>query len=135
MSYFCGYAVLKDTLTLIERQSHALETHSEHLFNSILSTVDCLTELNSQDDTGKQHSLKLLLDRPELKLFTINVCFDESLQNVSNITDHLYSQVHKYLYNDTILPLYTTMVYLKGSHCDVIEVFRFNLRALTNISQ
>ncbi|KAF5901578.1 centrosomal protein of 68 kDa-like, partial [Clarias magur] len=42
---------LKETLTLIESQSHALETHSEHLFSSILSTMDCLTEPNSQDST------------------------------------------------------------------------------------
>ncbi|KAM9477414.1 centrosomal protein of 68 kDa [Clarias gariepinus] len=42
---------LKETLTLIERQSHTLEAHSEHLFSSILSTMDCLTEPNSQDST------------------------------------------------------------------------------------
>ncbi|KAK2852533.1 hypothetical protein Q7C36_007734 [Tachysurus vachellii] len=42
---------LKDTLMLIERQSHVLETHSDHLFNSILSTMDCLTEPDSQDNT------------------------------------------------------------------------------------
>lgn len=36
--------VLKDTLSLIERQSQALETHTEHLFSSILSAMDSLTE-------------------------------------------------------------------------------------------
>ncbi|XP_019902932.2 centrosomal protein of 68 kDa isoform X2 [Esox lucius] len=36
--------VLKETLSLIERQSRALETHSEHLFSSILSAMDSLTQ-------------------------------------------------------------------------------------------
>ncbi|XP_046886265.1 centrosomal protein of 68 kDa isoform X1 [Hypomesus transpacificus] len=36
--------VLKDTLTLIERQSQALEMHTEHLFSSILSAMDSLTQ-------------------------------------------------------------------------------------------
>ncbi|XP_062850922.1 centrosomal protein of 68 kDa [Trichomycterus rosablanca] len=42
---------LKETLMLIERQSDALETHSEHLFYSILSTIDHLKESNSHDST------------------------------------------------------------------------------------
>uniref|UniRef100_A0A3B4C8L6 Centrosomal protein 68 n=1 Tax=Pygocentrus nattereri TaxID=42514 RepID=A0A3B4C8L6_PYGNA len=46
---------LKETLKLIERQSCVLETHSEHLFSSILSAMDCLTEPISQDDTGKHY--------------------------------------------------------------------------------
>ncbi|XP_029927065.1 centrosomal protein of 68 kDa [Myripristis murdjan] len=36
--------VLRDTLLLIERQSRALETHTEHLFSSILSAMDSLTQ-------------------------------------------------------------------------------------------
>ncbi|KAL6487042.1 hypothetical protein MHYP_G00036680 [Metynnis hypsauchen] len=44
---------LKETLMLIERQSRVLETHSEHLFSSILCAMDCLTEPISQDDSER----------------------------------------------------------------------------------
>ncbi|XP_076142088.1 centrosomal protein of 68 kDa isoform X1 [Alosa pseudoharengus] len=43
--------VLKETLELIERQSRALETHAEHLFSSILSAMDSLTEASSKEGT------------------------------------------------------------------------------------
>lgn len=46
-------SVLKDTLELIERQSHTLETHSEYLFSSILSAMDCLTDPSSEEASGK----------------------------------------------------------------------------------
>ena len=36
--------VLRDTLLLIERQTGALETHTEHFFSSILSAMDTLTQ-------------------------------------------------------------------------------------------
>lgn len=36
--------VLRDTLGLIERQTRALETHTEHLFSSILLAMDSLTQ-------------------------------------------------------------------------------------------
>ncbi|XP_042289532.1 centrosomal protein of 68 kDa isoform X1 [Thunnus maccoyii] len=36
--------VLRDTLLLIERQSRALESHTEHFFSSILSAMDSLTQ-------------------------------------------------------------------------------------------
>ncbi|XP_070772392.1 centrosomal protein of 68 kDa [Enoplosus armatus] len=36
--------LLRDTLLLIERQSGALETHTEHFFSSILSAMDSLTQ-------------------------------------------------------------------------------------------
>ncbi|XP_028844313.1 centrosomal protein of 68 kDa [Denticeps clupeoides] len=45
---------LKDTLLLIERQSRALETHAEHLFCSILSAMDKLTDPSNKESTGEQ---------------------------------------------------------------------------------
>lgn len=42
---------LKDTLMLIERQSHTLEIHSEYLFSSILSAMDCLTDPTSEESS------------------------------------------------------------------------------------
>ncbi|XP_074503111.1 centrosomal protein of 68 kDa isoform X2 [Sebastes fasciatus] len=48
---------LRDTLLLIERQSGALETHTEHFFSSILSAMDSLTrpgpvQLSREEDPG-----------------------------------------------------------------------------------
>nr|XP_055025983.1 centrosomal protein of 68 kDa [Misgurnus anguillicaudatus] len=40
---------LKETLALIERQSHTLETHSEYLFSSIISAMDSLTDPRTQE--------------------------------------------------------------------------------------
>lgn len=51
--FFSDSSVLKDTLVLIERQSHTLETHSEYLFSSILSAMDCLTDPGSEEASGK----------------------------------------------------------------------------------
>lgn len=51
--FFSDPTVLKDTLVLIERQSHTLETHSEFLFSSILSAMDCLTDPRSEEASGK----------------------------------------------------------------------------------
>ncbi|XP_045926769.1 centrosomal protein of 68 kDa-like [Micropterus dolomieu] len=49
--------LLRDALLLIERQSGALETHAEHLFSSILSAMDSLTQpspvqQNREEDQG-----------------------------------------------------------------------------------
>ncbi|XP_041803635.1 centrosomal protein of 68 kDa isoform X2 [Chelmon rostratus] len=48
---------LRDTLLLIERQSGALESHTEHFFSSILSAMDSLTQpnpvqQNREEDAG-----------------------------------------------------------------------------------
>ncbi|XP_076599996.1 centrosomal protein of 68 kDa isoform X2 [Chaetodon auriga] len=48
---------LRDTLLLIERQSGALESHTEHFFSSILSAMDSLTQptsvqQNREEDPG-----------------------------------------------------------------------------------
>ncbi|TRY88014.1 hypothetical protein DNTS_028267 [Danionella cerebrum] len=45
---------LKDTLQLIETQSHTLEIHSEYLFSSILSAMDCLTDPRSEEASDNQ---------------------------------------------------------------------------------
>ncbi|XP_031160552.2 centrosomal protein of 68 kDa [Sander lucioperca] len=49
--------LLRDTLLLIERQRGSLENHTEHLFSSILSAMDCLTQpspvqQNKEEDPG-----------------------------------------------------------------------------------
>ncbi|XP_078129189.1 centrosomal protein of 68 kDa isoform X2 [Sander vitreus] len=49
--------LLRDTLLLIERQRGSLETHTEHLFSSILSAMDSLTQpgpvqQNKEEDPG-----------------------------------------------------------------------------------
>ncbi|XP_028459769.1 centrosomal protein of 68 kDa isoform X2 [Perca flavescens] len=49
--------LLRDTLLLIERQRGSLETHNEHLFSSILSAMDSLTQPspvqhNREEDPG-----------------------------------------------------------------------------------
>ncbi|KAJ8250142.1 hypothetical protein COCON_G00220640 [Conger conger] len=41
--------VLKETLRQIEKQSRALEAHADHLFSSILSAMDSLTDPSSSD--------------------------------------------------------------------------------------
>ncbi|XP_023119555.2 centrosomal protein of 68 kDa isoform X1 [Amphiprion ocellaris] len=41
--------LLRDSLMLIERQSGALQTHTEHFFSSILSTMDSLTQQSRED--------------------------------------------------------------------------------------
>ncbi|KAM9561162.1 centrosomal protein of 68 kDa-like isoform 2-T3 [Salvelinus alpinus] len=46
--------VLKETLCLIERQSKALETHSEHLFSSIISAMDRLTQ--PREPSGREET-------------------------------------------------------------------------------
>ncbi|XP_029496636.1 centrosomal protein of 68 kDa-like [Oncorhynchus nerka] len=46
--------VLKETLCLIERQSKALETHSEHLFSSIISVMDRLTQ--PREPSGREET-------------------------------------------------------------------------------
>lgn len=38
------FPVLRDTLLMIERQSEALQTYTEHLFSSILFAMDSLTQ-------------------------------------------------------------------------------------------
>ncbi|XP_039640157.1 centrosomal protein of 68 kDa isoform X2 [Perca fluviatilis] len=49
--------LLRDTLLLIERQRGSLDTHNEHLFSSILSAMDSLTQpspvqQNKEEDPG-----------------------------------------------------------------------------------
>lgn len=39
-----SFPVLRDTLLLIEKQSRALGTHTEHFYSSILSAMDSLTQ-------------------------------------------------------------------------------------------
>ncbi|XP_071387144.1 centrosomal protein of 68 kDa isoform X2 [Centroberyx affinis] len=46
--------VLRDTLVLIERQSRALETHTEHFFSSILSAMDSLTRPSQPSSQASQ---------------------------------------------------------------------------------
>lgn len=46
--------VLRDTLLLIERQTGALEAHTEHFFSSILSAMDTLTQPSPGQKSGEE---------------------------------------------------------------------------------
>ncbi|KAJ8248051.1 hypothetical protein GJAV_G00237680 [Gymnothorax javanicus] len=55
--------VLKDTLKQIEKQSRALEVHAEHLFSSILSAMDSLTEPSSSETEGQELKESCLVEQ------------------------------------------------------------------------
>ncbi|KAF6727050.1 Centrosomal protein of 68 kDa [Oryzias melastigma] len=57
-------AVLRDTLLLIEKQSGVLQTQSDHLFSSIMSAVDSLTQPSPV--TKKQENEPAISHKPTL---------------------------------------------------------------------
>lgn len=65
---------------LIERQSDALENHSEHLFNSILSTLHQLRESHNSTGIFNTHENKENTQKVDLALcvpFFSTIFFDD----------------------------------------------------------
>lgn len=53
--YSC-FPVLKDTLGLIAKQSEELETHAEHLYESVLAAVGPVQGEDGMEDKGVQQT-------------------------------------------------------------------------------
>lgn len=52
---FC-FPALKDTLGLIAKQSEELESHAEHLYESVLAAVGPMQGENGMEDKGVQQT-------------------------------------------------------------------------------